>query len=183
MGRPLLDDKWPGSNGDCPCVQIFSLLIDILQNDVVLKNVGINWRTWRGDARDAMRPTERELPWIRLTPVRTAVSLSDEDSRLAVFRVKFEIVVRGTHWNDLGNLSYYFRSALRYNRAYNGTNVLQAFRNVGATVFDIVDSGMSPIRAEATIPEPSQPGGGPDGPADQVSVGMISFQVFETALD
>ena len=165
----LLNGQWPA--GDAPTVTVFRALCDTLTGDADLASFGLTWRLWTGDPRDAAPAATGEFPWVRLTPVRSPMSLASEDAWEVEFRVRFEAMVKGTHYDDLGNLTYYLRRALRYNRPNAaGTTVLNALRAAGAIVHDFVDAGCSP--------EP-----GKDGEMNFGASGMIVIRLYEPALD
>ncbi len=180
MSGPLLADRWP--EGDSRRVLIFRALCDVLKADAVLSSAGVTWRTWDGDPRDAMDPAKQELPWIRLTPIQSAMHLGTESDWEVAFRVKFEIAVEGTAWDDLGNLSDAFTKALRYSRpTFGGQTVLNALRAAGATVHDFEQGGFSPFRAEGPASEPGQAA----GPVveDLIGTGVIRIEFFDYAVD
>lgn len=179
MASSDLDQYFPGGDGEC--TKVFETLCRVVTNDPGLANVPITWRLWRGEPGESTAPSERELPWVRLTPVASRMHRAEEGAWLIEFAVKFEICVAGTRFRDLGNLVSCFYLALRTNRPFEDITVFKAFRNAGASSYEFRTAGIAAITAQADATEPSRT---PPMPVvDQVSAGLIIFQVFVSSID
>jgi hypothetical protein len=171
---PLLSQYFP-----TPSVwtSVFRALCEVTMKDDVLSQVVSTWRVWDGNPDDGQPPDTAEMPWIRLTPMRSTLRLMEVDANECPFAVKYEIAVRGTHYDDLANMMGAFFNALKYNKEFNDTVVVEYLRRAGAYDYEFETAANAAIRTEAAPAAPGQPGSG-GVVTDQIAVGTIKIHML-----
>lgn len=177
MAGPLLRGKWP--DGDAIPVAVYLTLVRVLREHPVLRDVVKTWRTWTGDVRDAEPPAKGEHPWVRVTPVRSQMSLATDVDYLTTFRIAIEMATEGLCYQDIGNLAGYVCKALAYNRVTGQVEVLRAFQEAGGTMSNYEDSGFAPQNVGVMT-------GATQGSATAVpelhATAVVSFKMFIPAI-
>jgi hypothetical protein len=165
---PLLDFP-PGA-----VTNIWRALKAVLRADPQLAKVR-TLRLWEGEPDDAQPPTTSEMPWVRVTPVRTPMRLAEERALGADLRFKYELAVQGTSYENLAMLFDAFQGALKFDAPVDQSVALQALRAAGATTYEFTEAAVGPLRTE----QPPDPDGRPQ-PAVQnlVAVGFFTIRAL-----
>lgn len=173
MGTPQLSRyfKTPDVN-----VRLFRTLGDVLRADDKLAQAVRTWQTWDGDQNDGLPPNRSQMPWVRLTPLEFDMAPASEHDDKGKFRVRVDIAVAGTCWDDLGNLAGAVRDALKWDRAYAASTVSQAFFDAGCNLYRVGRAGTGARRTEQPPSDPSA--GSPPAVTDLIASAVVEFDVF-----
>lgn len=156
---------------DAAWTALYFGLLEVLQADETLQQVGVNWSVMDGDRYTADPPSDNELPWIRLWPP----SLPAEEEVLGQYSlvspVRVEVVTATLNYRDHGNLWGALYDALLKENAYKGTTLALWFNALGA--FDYTLRGDQP-------PAP-WPQAGAVGGNNLRSAGAVVFRLFTDA--
>lgn len=138
---------------DDPIDRIWEAIKTILRADVNLKTIR-TLRLWEGNPDDANPPGLGELPWVRVTPIRSPMKWGDEASHLTDLTFKYELVVEGTKLRNLFRLFGAFRGALALNAPVLDVTTLQLIQQSGAVIHAFREAAIGPIRLREVEPDP-----------------------------
>jgi hypothetical protein len=159
-------------------VQAYRALEDVLKNDDVLKLIPITWDVRRGERDEAMPPAPRQMPWIALVPLEMPIARSTEIEDGAKFRVRIDIAVQGTCWDDLANLAMAVYDALAYNKPFNADMTVDQYicARQGINRYYVKQGGVGVRRTET--PPVDSAVSSPPPIADQVAAAIVEFDLF-----
>jgi hypothetical protein len=156
---------------------VYRALADVLQKDPVLSGIDITWDVRRGDRGEAMPPNARAMPWVALVPLEMPLKPGTETDDEARFRVRIDLAVSGTCWDDLANFAMAIRSALDRNKPYDDTQTVdEYFGSAGANNYWYRQGGIGVRRTES--PPAGTDTGSPPAVTDQVAAAVVEFELF-----
>lgn len=168
-------------------VTVFRGLEAVLKSDNVLGDLPISWQTWTGSQGEALPPTANQMPWVRLTPLDFTMEPATEIEDEGRFRVRVDVAVNGTRWEDLANLCGAIRDALRRNRPFRDTTVGRflcgdvAAGSCGANNYWVRKAGVGARRTETPPNDSAVPSS--TAVVDQVGSFIVEFQIYYPNID
>jgi hypothetical protein len=138
---------------------VFRALCTVLQSDPVLGGQGVvrTWRTWTGDAKEAQPPATAEMPWVRLTPKNSPLTIGEEAAWYCDFTIRYELATAGTSFDDIANLVGALRNAVAFDRIVQTTTALEYLRRAGAVIYTFTEAAYGMIHQPPLDPQSIAP--------------------------